>query len=682
MSSGTDQNFATLGRRLQAARERAFVGREEELAAFRSALYGDGLSVLYVHGPGGVGKSALLRRFAQEATAAGRPVIRVDGRTLDPSPAAFEAEADLVLRDERAVLLVDTFERCQGLEGWLRERFLPRTPIGALVIVAGRTAPDVQWEVDAGWMESMKAISLSDLPLQDARAMLDARGVAPDLHEPLLAFAGGHPLALSLGAAVAVKDEKASTRWVPSQEVVATLLDQLVGEVPSPAHRHALEVCAHAYTTTEDLLRAALPDDAASLFAWLRRLPFIESSSLGVFPHDVVREALEADLRWRDPHGYAAVHHRVHAHLAARVRDAPDPEVLPAVGALFHLHRDNAMTAEFHTWRGEGKVQEDIFRPEDTSALVRLAATAETQASAAGAAFWSARQPAAFRVYRWTETGDPVAFCAWLRLEEPVEEEIAADPITAAAWAHARATAPLRPDEHLAIGRTWVLAPYRGNSPVMDLIQWRAVGYCLRAERMAWSYMAMPDPDSSRDYLRHYGMTEISQRPRLDDEPYGLFAHDWRATPAEAWLARLNRLLLSGGQEHPATPPVRLAVLSQPQFAAAIRQALRGLARPASLATNPLTRSRLLTGHSAPDAASALRELLEQAIEAQRDDPRAAKFHRAMSTTFLQGAPTQEVAAERLGLPFTTYRRHLSAGIERVCEDLWHREVHGTDHPA
>ncbi|MEO3876306.1 hypothetical protein ABGB18_46720 [Nonomuraea sp. B12E4] len=44
--------------------------------------------------------------------------------------------------------------------------------------------------------------------------------------------------------------------------------------------------------------------------------------------------------------------------------------------------------------------------------------------------------------------------------------------------------------------------------------------------------------------------------------------------------------------------------------------------------------------------------------------------------------PTQELAAERLGLPFTTYRRHLTAGIERVCADLWHQEPYGTGAPA
>ncbi|NBE96395.1 ATP-binding protein, partial [Nonomuraea sp. KC401] len=131
MSSGL------LGRRLHAARETAFVGREEELAAFQAALYGGGCNVLYVHGPGGIGKSALLRRFAGEAAAAGRPVSLVDG--LMPAPAGSEAEP--VLRDADAVLLVDNVERVRGWEEWLLERFLPRVPMGALVVIAGRCPP-------------------------------------------------------------------------------------------------------------------------------------------------------------------------------------------------------------------------------------------------------------------------------------------------------------------------------------------------------------------------------------------------------------------------------------------------------------------------------------------------------------------------------------------------------------
>ncbi|MFI9560310.1 AAA family ATPase [Nonomuraea endophytica] len=628
MSAASNNTSGLLGRRLRAARELAFVGREEELAAFNTALYGGGSSVLYVHGPGGIGKTALLRRFAHDAAAAGRPVSMADGRTL---------EAELVLYEADAVLLVDDFE--QGLAGWLRERFLPRVPMGALVVIAGRNPPDLRWQADPGWAEALEVLPLRDLRPADAQALLDAGGVPAESREPLLAFAGGHPLALLLGAAVAVKD---GGRWTPSQDVVATLLDELVGELPSAAHRHALEICAHAYTTTEDLLRATLPDDAGTLFRWLRRLPFVRSSRLGLVPHDVVREGLEADLRWRDPQGYAAMHDRIHAHLADRVRTVRDADVPGAVAALLYPHRDDRTPADHHD---AGEFREEAMRQADAGTLLQVAEGA--------AAFWAERRPEAFRLYRRTETGEPVAFSAWLRLAEPDEEELAADPVVAKAWAHARATRPLRAGEHVAVSRVWALPSYRGSSPVMDLIRWRVIGNCLRSERLAWSYIE----DAER-----YGMHEVS------DDAYTLFAHDWRAVPARAWLQGMNQ---------PPDGVAKLAVLSQAEFAEAVRQALRHLSRKDALAASLLTRTRLIAERAGENPATALGDLLRQTIDDLREDPRAAKFHRALTVTFLSGTPTQELAAERLGLPLTTYRRHLTAGIERVRADLWHRELYG-----
>ncbi|MEO3796863.1 ATP-binding protein [Nonomuraea sp. B10E15] len=671
MSSGL------LGWRLQAARETAFVGREEELAVFTAALYGSRCSVLYVHGPGGVGKSALLRRFAGEAAAAGRPVSMVDG--LLPEPASSEAEA--ALREADAVLLVDNVERVRGWEEWLRERFLPRVPMGALVVIAGRCPPDMRWQADPGWAGALEVLPLRDLRAGDAQALLDSRGVPAESREPLLAFAGGHPLALLLGAAVAVRDGGAGRRWTPDQGVVGTLLDQLVGELPSAAHRHALEVCAHARVTTEDLLRAVFPRDAANLFGWLRRLPFVESCRLGLFPHDVVREVVEADLRWRDPEGHAAMHDRLHAHLADRVRTASDVDVPGAVAALLYLHRGNGAPAGSHRCRDEDEYQEEPVRQEDVGTLVRVAAAAEGAASGAVfcAAFWADRQPQAFRLYRRAETGEPVAFSAWLRLAEPDERELAADPVVAAAWTHARATTPLRAGEHVAVGRMWALPQYREHSPLSEAIRWRMIADCLRAERLAWSSIALRHPDPEWvEQLRHYGMRTLSEEPRLGDDAYTLFVHDWRAVPAQTWLERMNHPLVAG----PSAAAAELAVLSRAQFAEAVRKALRLLSRPDALAASPLARTRLIAERAGRDPAAALGDVLRQAIDELREDPRAVKFHRALSVTFLRGTPTQELAAERLGLPFTTYRRHLAAGIERVCAGLWHRELYGAGAPA
>lgn len=615
------------------------MGRAEELAIFTAALYGGGCSVLYVHGPGGIGKSALLRRFAHEAAATGRPVSMLDGRGPEPA-----------LHDARAVLLIDDVEHIQGWEG------LSRLPVGALAVIAGRHPPDLLRRADPGWAGALQVLPLRELRAADARALLDRAGVPAESREPLLAFAGGHPLALLLGAATAAK---AGRRWTPHQDVVATLLDELVGEPPSAAHRRALEICAHAYTTTEGLLRATLPEDAGTLFRWLRWLPFVESSGLGLFPQPVVRKALEADLRWRDPEGYAAMHDRVHAYLADRVRTASEADVPGAVAALLHLHRGDEPPAGV-----PDEFEEEPLRQEDLGTLLRVAAE-----DAARAAFWARRRPEAFRVYRRTETGEPVACSAWLRLAELDEDELTADPVVARAWAHARATAPLRAGEHLAVGRHWALPAYRGDSPVMGMIRRRMIGDCLRSERLAWSSIEVRQPDRAwAERLRRFGMRDIAEPPRPGD---GLFAHDWRAVPARTWLERLNRPPATG----PGAATANLAVLSQAEFTEAVRKALRQLPRPDALAASPLARTRLVAGRHNP--ATALGDLLRRAIDDLGEDPRAAKPHRALSVTFLRGAPTQELAAERLGLPFTTYRRHLTAGIERVCADLWHQELYG-----
>ncbi|WP_300008019.1 AAA family ATPase [Pseudonocardia sp.] len=108
----------TLAQRVAAARRRAFVGRAAEFELFRRAVDAPGeppFTVLHVHGPGGIGKSALLRMFRDLAVAA--LVVRVVARDLAPGPDALRpALAPLAAADSRAVLLVDTYELLAPLD--------------------------------------------------------------------------------------------------------------------------------------------------------------------------------------------------------------------------------------------------------------------------------------------------------------------------------------------------------------------------------------------------------------------------------------------------------------------------------------------------------------------------------------------------------------------------------------
>ncbi len=650
---------------------RSFVGRNAERALFQSALEHDehGFSVLYIHGPGGVGKTTLLRVLADDARAAGRSVVEVDLRVMSATPSAFEAACASALTTDGVILVIDTFEQSQALESWLRTRFLPRLPIDALVVIAGRLPLDPVWRTDPDWNDALRIITLPDLNTAEARALLAARGVPEERHATLLAFAGGQPLTLTLAADLATTRKFAPEDWSPDQEVVKTLLHRLVGHIPTLAHRRALEVCAHVEVTTEELLRSALGDGAADLFEWLRRLPFVESGCNGLYPHDVVRDLLTQDLRWRDPEGYGSLHRSIHDHLLSRVRAASGPEVIETTRSWLYLYRHGSALANYLTWTSRGEVYEDPYQPEDRAAVLRLTSECEDAESVRIAAFWLDRQPDAFHLQRRAETGEIVAFAAWLRLHRPEPDEIAADPVIAAAWRHCDTDGPTHPGEHIAVSRFTVDAEaYGRTSPAVDLMITRVVAEWLRAHRLAWSFLVLLDIEAWGIQARSVEHQPISQRVEVGDRELVLHSHDWRRMPLQLWLRRQDTEVLSGHRPAAAAQPSRHA-LSRPEFDAAVRAALRHVGHDAALDANPLCDTDLA------DTGEELREMLTDAVRALADDARAIKQYRAVHTTFFLPVPTQEAAAERLNLPFSTYRRHLASGTKRICESLWNRKL-------
>jgi hypothetical protein len=85
----------------------------------------------------------------------------------------------------------------------------------------------------------------------------------------------------------------------------------------SELHRRAVEVCAVTRVTNEAVLRDALElEDAYELLEWLR-LTFVECGPEGLFPHDLVRDVVDIELRWRDPENYKRLFRSVRDHKVA-----------------------------------------------------------------------------------------------------------------------------------------------------------------------------------------------------------------------------------------------------------------------------------------------------------------------------------------------------------------------------
>jgi hypothetical protein len=674
MPSGIRKDFpARLGDHLKQARQAAFVGRHEELRLFRQSLRGlthgdrhDG-SVLYVHAVGGTGKSALLHRFADEAEAAGGEVTLLDARSIERSPAGLQAAA-AGLTGPRQVLLVDSFETCQHLESWFWRMFVPSLPEGTLLVVASRQPPGLLPAADPAWPMTTRVLPLGNLPREAAVQILRRHDVPVSLWEPLYAKTGGHPLAVIVAAEEAVRAPADAERWTAQAPAVSTLLDVLIGEVPSESHRRALEICAQVLTTREDLLRSVLGDRAPGLFRWLRAQPYIEAGADGLRPHDLVRDLLIADLRWRDPSGWQGLVARIRPHIVQRAIHARGAEVLPSQMALTYLHRSGPVLTDFLTWRGQGTVHETPYRPEHRAALVAMAARQRSAAEMAALTFWLDRQPGAFFVFCRPADAEPVAFVAWLDLSEPDAEETAADPQIGALWNHVERHGPPRPDRRLAVQRFLVLAdgPPRPG-PVMDLVSMRCVAVCLHDPRVTWTFVVMPDAGFWAPLL------EYVDHRRLTGDMSHVFAHDWWTTPPEAWLDLLLERMVHGA-EVPA-PHSAFVALPRDQFAVAVREALRNWRHPSSFARNPLIDSRLAAGGDTESRVEALRSTIEDAVDTLQGTRHREKLHRVLAVTFFHGNVTQEAAAARIGIPFGTYRHRLAAAIDLLVDDLWQREA-------
>ena len=104
-----------------------------------------------------------------------------------------------------------------------------------------------------------------------------------------------------------------------------------------------------------------------------------------------------------------------------------------------------------------------------------------------------------------------------------------------------------------------------------------------------------------------------------------------------------------------------------------------GDARP--LSDSVLVRSRVVRGEiqrTGDEARAVIEPLLRDAAEALHKTPRGARQARVIEQTYFGGRITQEEAAERLDLPFSTYRRYLAAGTSAISELLWIRELSAT----
>jgi hypothetical protein len=638
----------TLGSRLSQRDREHLVGRRSELSTITELFVDDPLAnVILIHGPGGIGKSTLLREVARRGEALGWRPTAIEGREVAPVPESLGAIVSDLGETERPLLLIDSFEFIGAVAGHLRRVLLPSLPERAIVVIAGRRPPDRGWFA-GGWERLTLEFELRPLTERESAELLRAHGVSDQrLADELIAWAEGSPLALAMAADAARSTES----WSPHRPIerpvmVQTLIRRLTEGELDPAYLDALDVAAIARVTTVELLEEVLDGvDATKAYHWLASRSFTEPLGDGVALHDLVRRATEADLRRRDPERERLLRRRIVDHLyriAAERNQLLSPD-------LMHLVRNERIRWGYG-WDGRAHYRIDDLAPDDGDRIEAwLAARGRAGLYALSRPFFE-RAPERVAVARDED-------------EQLRGYQVSVTPANAPSFAR----------EHPLLG-PWLEHADRSG----------------RSESILWSESVDFTDDRPGHVQSMLGMAGI-MRSGLANPRYAYMPINPRLPGALAFSEAMGARRLAELDREIAGVPIechlvdygeggllgtqRDAVYAELGLAPpgeggarideeAVRDALRNLRVPHLLARNELA-----VGEGIDERAASVRRLLVEAGgRAFGDSADERLLHEVLVRGYLDPAASQEAAADELHLSRSAYFRRLKTASRRVAE--------------
>jgi DNA-binding winged helix-turn-helix (wHTH) protein len=542
------------------ARHESFVGRQRELELFDLMTSEHSTKrVLFVHGPGGIGKTSVLQEIAYKCALHGRLVVQLNAEQVAARPTPLEsaiAEAldttDLygtLAQGPELVLIIDNFDLLVGLGPWFIDTFLPRVPESVFVVLASRTAPRPRWSADPAWQALVTDVLLGPLDDGEARHFLTARGISLTDTEAILRFTKGLPLALAVAAA-AVERGAHPTEIPENRDVIDVLVEAFTDRAPSLRHRQALEVASLLSSFNEGLLAGLLDsDDALDLFTWLAALPFVRRVSAGLQVHALVRDALLTHLRWRNPERLGKLAARCYALHFQLLEDARDTvERITLTNRIMSLGRHHPTLRPFYTYDDLPEITIELSATRDVQALADALARQEGVTSAGIFRRWLELELGELWLARDDED-IPAGIALVLSLPIARLAELSWDPAISSISRYLMSASDTLPDDRIAVYRYLVARDtYQDVSPVMQRCH-EILNYDLHtlAPNVSYSFNVYGQPEvwapvnAFAEFARLDGFDF-----ELEGRQFGIFGHSWRAMPLHAWANAVARKLASG----------------------------------------------------------------------------------------------------------------------------------------
>jgi hypothetical protein len=612
-----------------------------------------GLSVLLVHGPGGIGKSAMLREVVRRAESRGYGVHWIEGREVPPTPEALDDLIAAPRGDPKPLVVFDTFERVASLAGYLRRELLPSLPESARVIVAGRGRPEDAWH-RGGWEAVTAELELAALPEPDGLELLRARGMGTAQARTVVQWAEGSPLALSLAATASASDPE----WTPGRdlerpELSEELIRRLTDEDVAGPHLPTIGAAAIARVTTPELLRDAVPGcDPQAEFEWLASRNTTELLGEGIAYHDLVARTLGSVLRRRSPELERDLRRRIADHLYARALETG--KLMLSID-LSHLVEDPAVRSGF-SWGGSASYHLEGVRHEDAAEIEGKLKGTRREPLLEGTSRFLAEAPRHVAVVRDSE--DALQGYTITLTPATAPTFAADDPILGPRLEHARRQAP---GAESVLWREAIDFTRDPESGIMGMLGMAGV---LRSARHNPRYAYVPiNPwmPGAVEFVTALGATHVSDLDyRSGELEHRCYVIDYG--PGGLLAAQRDLIYRELGLEPPLVKDGETPLATVD----AVRDALRKLDLPHELAANPLA-----TGEGLEERAASVRSLLQDAAENAFGRSDAERQLQAVLVRgYLDPADSHELAADELSLSRAAYFRRLRTATERIAEYL------------
>ena len=537
--------------------EKTFVGRSKELALLTKALETSVPPVSFVHGIGGIGKSRLLEAFTTQARTRGALVVRLDCRQFEPTAPGYlrelgsavggdmtsvqDASERLGQISERVILILDNYEVLRLLDSWLRQDFVPALPPNVHMILSGREAPLTAWLCTPGWGGLFRSLAIEALPEAEAVELLALAGIPENRARHINRFTRGHPLALTLAAAILAEPTRTGLEDLEVHRVIEELTRLYLAEIPDDITRHALEAASVVRCATVSLFRAMLPESAPQdVYDRVRRVPFVQAQRDGLQVHDSLQQAIALGLKAADPNRYLSYRRAAWRQLRREVRTAPISELWRyTADMLYWLENPVVREAFFPTYARTLAVEP--ARPEDAGCIFDMARQWDGPEAVRCLEHWWKQAPQSFSVVK-DAARKICGFDCVFDLETATPELSSADPVVQNWLEHLRA-APVPPTQNVLFLRRW-LSGEAGEGPC------GAQGACwLDVKR---TYMRLRPHlrrvyATVRDHLATYapvlgqlGFQVVSSADAtLDGKTYSTAMLDFGPASVDGWLARL-----------------------------------------------------------------------------------------------------------------------------------------------